>query len=406
VSASLAAPATDRPRDGSPSRRSQADHAHLGYGPIETVIGNIHGLTALSHHSIVACSADSIVRAPHDRRQESGRLRSGTPARRPIALHLSKALARATMGDVDIVHMHEWLEHVDDGSFNPLLPIVMTLHVPASDSGLARRAPTTLMPAAIHFAAISDYQRRQYADLVPIAKIVPHGLDLAGYPFQDEVDAASYLFSIARITRVKGQDTAIEVARASGSKLILAGCVQDKTDDRVFFEEMKRRVDLVVDVSRHPVDDGYYDKVMKPILSCDRQIIYQRGRHRSRSTGIATPRRRCSGPLGRALQDGPDQSMACGTPIIAFGEGAVPDRDARRDGFRRHRAPTWSRQWARPADRSPCMPRESPRGSPSRGCPGVRFVPVAGPGPPYRSTQPLPRSLGHSAVSRVLSRDE
>ncbi len=35
---------------------------HLGYGPIETVIGNIHkGLTALGHHSIVACSADSIV---------------------------------------------------------------------------------------------------------------------------------------------------------------------------------------------------------------------------------------------------------------------------------------------------------------------------------------------------------
>ena len=33
----------------------------------------------------------------------------------------------------------------------------MTFHVPASDSGFAHRAPTTLMPAAIHFAAISDY---------------------------------------------------------------------------------------------------------------------------------------------------------------------------------------------------------------------------------------------------------
>ena len=73
---------------------------------------------------------------------------------------------------------------------------------------------------------------------------------------------------------MKGQDTAIEVARASGAKLILVGCVQNKPDDRAFFEEMKRSVDLVVDVSRYPVGGAYYDEVMKPILSSDRQIIY------------------------------------------------------------------------------------------------------------------------------------
>jgi glycosyltransferase involved in cell wall biosynthesis len=333
ANASLATPGIDRPlKILHVATLNKPITPHLGYGPIEAVIGNIHkGLTALGHHSIVACSADSIVAGrTHTTvaRSLGDYCRGGTPdAQATVALHLSKALARATMGDIDIVHMHEWLEHVDDGSFNPLLPIVMTLHVPASDSGFARRAPMTLMPAAIHFAAISDYQRRQYADLVPIAKIVPHGLDLAGYPFQDNVDAASYLFSIARITRVKGQDTAIEVARASGSKLILAGCVQDKPDDRVFFEEMKRRVDLVVDVGRHPVDDAYYDKVMKPILSCDRQIIYigevdtEAKKHWYRHAKATVFPVRWGEPFGMVLIE----SMACGTPIIAFGEGAVPE---------------------------------------------------------------------------------
>jgi glycosyltransferase involved in cell wall biosynthesis len=305
---------------------------HLGYGPIETVIGNIHkGLTALGHHSIVACSGDSIVAGrTHTTVAKSlgDYWRGGTPdGQATVALHLSKALARATMGDVDIVHMHEWLERVDDGSFNPPLPIVMTLHVPASDSGFARRVPTTLIQPAIHFAAISDYQRRQYADLVPIARIVPHGLDVADYPFRDEADAAGYLFSIARITRVKGQDTAIEVARASGSKLILAGCVQDKMDDRVFFEELKRSVDLVVDVSRHPVGGTYYDEVVKPILSCDRQIIYvgevdtEAKKHWYRHAKATLFPVRWGEPFGMVLIE----SMACGTPVLAFGEGAVPE---------------------------------------------------------------------------------
>jgi hypothetical protein len=36
--------------------------------------------------------------------------RGGSPdAQATVALHLSKALARVTMGDIDVVHMHEWL---------------------------------------------------------------------------------------------------------------------------------------------------------------------------------------------------------------------------------------------------------------------------------------------------------
>jgi len=114
---------------------------------------------------------------------------------------------------------------------------------------------------------------------------------------------------------------------ATGSKLILAGCVQGKPDDRAFFEELKRSVDLVVDVGRYPVNGDYYDEVMKPILSCDRQIVYvgeldteakkQWYRH-ARATLFPI---RWGEPFGMVLIE----SLACGTPILAFGRGAVPE---------------------------------------------------------------------------------
>jgi glycosyltransferase involved in cell wall biosynthesis len=173
--------------------------------------------------------------------------------------------------------MHEWFEYVCDGRFNPGLPIVTTLHVPGLHSRIAEfRAmhPDAPRVPSMHYVAISEYQRRQYAHLIPVAKTIPHGLDTNEYPFNDRPDSADYLFNIGRITWVKGQDSAIDVAKKSGSKLILAGCVQEKAGDKAYFERLGTSIDLVVDVARYPVDGRYYQDVMKPILSRNEQMIY------------------------------------------------------------------------------------------------------------------------------------
>ena len=106
--------------------------SELGYGPIETVIYNIDkGLHALGHRSIVACSADSAVTGE---RYATVPQSLGDYSRECTAegqtlvdLHLSQALARARVGDIDVIHMHEWFERVYTGSFNLPVPIVMTL---------------------------------------------------------------------------------------------------------------------------------------------------------------------------------------------------------------------------------------------------------------------------------------
>jgi glycosyltransferase involved in cell wall biosynthesis len=309
--------------------------SQLGYGPIETVIYNLDkGLVAHGHRSIVACSMDSTVvgeRYATVSRSLGGYLRERTPQTKAhVDLHLSRALARAQKGDIDVVHMHERVERAHDGIFDPPVPIVMTLHVPGPNSGITEfhdTHPGVVPHRRPHFVAISSYQRRQYADLVSVAGTVKHGVDLDEYVVREEPSTTPYLFNIGRITREKGQDVAIEVARRSGAKLILAGCVQDKPDDRSFFSSLKKSVDLIVDVGSQPVNEDYFDRVMKPLLSSDKQIIY------IGELGTATKKHWfrhaqatlfpiCWGePFGMVLIE----SMASGTPIIAFGRGSVPE---------------------------------------------------------------------------------
>jgi glycosyltransferase involved in cell wall biosynthesis len=309
--------------------------SQLGYGPIETVIYDLDkGLHARGHRSIVACSSDSTVageRYSTVSRSLGGYMRACTPdARAHIDLHLARALARAQQGDIDVIHMHEWFERVYRGSFCPSVPIVMTLHVPGPRSGIRRfreAHPGVLPHQRPHFVAISDYQRRQYRDLVPVAETIRHGLDVEEYSFGDEPNARRYLFHIGRITRDKGQDIALAVAKKSGTKLILAGCVQDKPEDRAYYSGLRNFFDLVVDVGKHIVDDDYFERVMKPILSSDKQIIYigeldtAAKKHWFRHAHATLFPIRWGEPFGMVLIE----SMASGTPVVAFARGSVPE---------------------------------------------------------------------------------
>jgi glycosyltransferase involved in cell wall biosynthesis len=309
--------------------------SQLGYSPVETVIYNLDkGLHARGHRSIVACSADSRVAGERHAtvsRSLGDYLRGCTPkAQAHVDLHLARALERAQQGDIDVVHMHEWFERVYDRSFNPPVPIVMTLHVPGAYSGIAEfnaTAPAVVERRQPHFVAISDHQREEYAGLVPVSDVVPHGVDADEYVFRGEPEAMPYLLSIGRISPVKGQDVAIEVARRSGAKLIIAGCVQDKEEDRAFFHSLKGAFDLVVDVGQKAIGSDYFERVMQPILASDAQVVYigevdtAAKKHWFRHAQATLFPVQWGEPFGMVLIE----SMASGTPIVGFRRGAVPE---------------------------------------------------------------------------------
>ncbi len=90
---------------------------------------------------------------------------------------------------------------------------------------------------------------------------------------------------------------------------------------------MRNSIDLSVEVGRKPVDSNYYDRIIKPLLDCDKQIIYigeissEHKKHWYRHARATLFPIQWGEPFGLVLVE----SMACGTPVISLNRGAVPE---------------------------------------------------------------------------------
>jgi len=307
----------------------------LGYGPIETVIYNIDkGLHTLGHRSIVACSGDSCVVGEQYTTIEKSFseywCQNTRVEREHMRRHLAMSLQRTQSGDIDIIHLHDAVmaEYIFKGVLKSPVPIVMTLHVPAEDKGSFKLWNESLIHSSrAYFVPISDYQRKQHHGLVNAQKVIHHGIDVEDCPFKNNLSQHDYLFSIGRITQDKGQDTAIEIAKRTGSRLILAGNVQNKVEDRAFFKRLKPSIDLVTDAGNPFVGSDYYKTIMQPILDSGKQIIYigeidsaQKKLWYQHAKATLFPIQ-WGEPFGLVLIE----SMASGTPVLAYHKGSVPE---------------------------------------------------------------------------------
>lgn len=155
----------------------------------------------------------------------------------------------------------------------------------------------------VFYVSISDADRAPELDYIATVHL---GINLKNFDFQSSPD--DYLLFFGQIHHDRGTKEAIEIARASNRRLIIAGIVQD---------------------------EEYYKQHVQPFID-NRDVLY---------VGSAEPIKR-NKLLGNAyallhpinfnepFSLSVIESMACGTPVIAYNRGSMPELiDHGKNGF-------------------------------------------------------------------------
>jgi glycosyltransferase involved in cell wall biosynthesis len=193
------------------------------YGAWETVAGNIaEGLVARGWDVTLFATGDSITSARLHSVVERGyeEDRSIDPKVAEY-LHIPEVFEHAE--EFDLIHSHYDFMAL---AYSRLVktPVVTTIHGFSSPQIL----PVYRKYAGGYFVSISDSDRMPGLNYVAT---VYNGIDVSLYDFQEH--AGEDLIFLGRIHPDKGVHLAIETARLSGRRLVIAGIVQD----RAYFEE-------------------------------------------------------------------------------------------------------------------------------------------------------------------------
>jgi glycosyltransferase involved in cell wall biosynthesis len=188
------------------------------YGAWETVAGNItEGLVARDWDVTLFATADSVTRAHLHAVLDRGYEEDSTIDPKVAEyLHISEAFEHAA--EFDLIHSHYDFMPL---SYTRLIktPVLTTIHGFSS----AKIMPIYQKYRDGYFVSVSDSDR---ATGLNYLATVYNGIDLSLYPLQE--CGGDDLIFLGRIHPDKGVHLAIEVARLSGMRLIIAGIIQDK----------------------------------------------------------------------------------------------------------------------------------------------------------------------------------
>jgi glycosyltransferase involved in cell wall biosynthesis len=205
------------------------------------------------------------------------------------------ALSLKDAQDFDIIHNHAGelamaMSHLVDA------PMLTTMHclITPDTKFVWDRYPGW-------YNTISHSQRRSMPPIrnTNFSGVVYNAIDVASFPYRERKD--DFLLYLSRVAPEKGTHLAIEVAKRLGRTLVIAAKV-----DRV--------------------DQAYFESAVKPQI--DGKLIQFVGEADSRTKRDLLARARCvllplcwEEPFGLVMAE----SMACGTPVVAFRRGSAPE---------------------------------------------------------------------------------
>lgn len=260
------------------------------YGPWERVVSLLtEGLVERGFDVTLFATADSETRAKLQavcpRGYEEDR---GLDPKVWEGLHIAAAFEQAQ--DFDLIHNHfDFLPLTYTGLVET--PVVTTIH------GLSS---PRILPAYRRYNERGYYVSISNADREPSLKYVAtvyHGIDIENFTFRQ--NGGHELVFFGRIHPDKGTREAIEIARRAGRRLLLAGIIQDQA----YFKEYVE-----------PHIDGRTVEYVGSVGPADRDVLL------GQAAALLHPIL-FDEPFGLSVIE----AMACGTPVIAFRRGSMPE---------------------------------------------------------------------------------
>jgi glycosyltransferase involved in cell wall biosynthesis len=267
------------------------------YGGIERIIYSlINGLLEKSHDVTLFAHRDSQVTCkllsyPYDDRSTM----VGLPEVRNM-WHVSRTIM---MGRFDIVHSFGRLAYLA-----PILPLpirkLMSYQLPITPRSIVLTEAAA--HGSLHFASCSAQLMRAYQGRKNW-HVVYNGVSQHNYAFSPTVLPDAPLISLGRIERQKGTHFAIEVARRSGRRLVIAGPVSNLAEQRRYFdEEVAPHIDGMSIRHVGSIDDREKNELLGSAAALLMPVQWEE-------------------PFGIVMAE----ALACGTPVIGLARGSVPE---------------------------------------------------------------------------------
>jgi glycosyltransferase involved in cell wall biosynthesis len=269
-----------------------------GYGGSEQVVSDLtEELVKRGHDVTLFATEDSVTSARLIASAPEGLRASNIAPTRFPAFDLKTLLTLESMEkDFDVVHNHMGYIALPM-LLNLHCPVVTTIHNPVKDYC----ADIFFACKNLSYIAISNaYKRLNYPNQLNYLATVYNGINIQAFNYDEGIHRTNLLF-VGRICQDKGTLEAIQIAKGVGLPIILAGKVDN--NDRQYFEEHIQ-----------PLLSDTNVKYIGEVTGQEKSALY--------SSAIATL---CpiafEEPFGLVLAE----SLASGTPVMAFNRGAVPE---------------------------------------------------------------------------------